>query len=128
MNSIEEIKTYIVEKTKLEDLISEDLDLKRQSGRMTGCCPFHEENTPSFYVFSDHYHCFGCGAHGDVINYVREKRGLGFIESLKWLGEKLGIDCQVLFKNRNENSLWKKTARYSDLYALAQKFFVEKQK
>ena len=87
-NSLDELKNHIIQKTKLEDLIKEDAEIKRVSGRMVACCPFHEENTPSFHIYADHYHCYGCQVHGDAINYVREKKGLGFIEALEFLEPK----------------------------------------
>lgn len=52
------------------DVIGQSVDLKRRGGIHEGCCPFHKERTPSFKVFDDNYHCFGCGAHGDVVDFV----------------------------------------------------------
>ena len=123
MNSLDEIKHYIIQNFKLEDLIREDTDIKKSGSRLSACCPFHEENTPSFYIFSDHYHCFGCKAHGDVINYVREKKGLGFIEAIEYLGEKLGIDTSPVRKNKRDRVSWEKKSRQVSAYNLAQKFF-----
>ncbi len=55
-------------------------------GRLKARCPFHAEDTPSFYAYEDdHYHCFGCGRHGDVIGFVRERLGLGFREAVEEL-------------------------------------------
>ena len=79
--------------------------MKQQSGRALGCCPFHEENTPSFYVFKDHYHCFGCGAHGDSISFIRNTHGLGFIETLKWLNNKFALGLTLKIKTKTEVKL-----------------------
>jgi len=57
-------------------------------------CPFHSETQPSFTVFDENYHCFGCGAHGDAISFVRELYGLSFQEAL----EHLGIENKFLSK------------------------------
>jgi hypothetical protein len=56
---------------------SRGIHLKRQSGNLVGLCPFHNEDTPSFTVYTDdnHYHCYGCGAHGDVIDLERHRGG-----------------------------------------------------
>ena len=61
---------------------------------MKGCCPFHNEKSPSFFVNDDKgfYHCFGCGAHGDVIRFVVEQEGLGFIDAVKSLAQEAGMD------------------------------------
>lgn len=61
--------------------------LRRQGGRLAGCCPFHEERRPSFVVYpdSDSFYCFGCGAGGDVISFVRRTTGLGFLDAVAHL-------------------------------------------
>ena len=67
----------------LADLIP---GLKLKSGKLVCCCPFHQEKTPSFTVFkNNHYHCFGCGANGDNINFVMETQKLDFISAVKYL-------------------------------------------
>jgi DNA primase len=57
-----------------------------------GCCPFHGEKTPSFYVYDDHYHCFGCGEHGDAITYVMKSQGAGFMEAVESLAAEAGLE------------------------------------
>ena len=59
---------------------------------MKGCCPFHGEKTPSFYVYDDGYHCFGCGAHGDAISFVMQIQGAGFMEAVQSLAGEAGLD------------------------------------
>jgi DNA primase len=103
MTSLAETKARILEQVQLKDLVAEQVSLKQQSGRALGCCPFHEENTPSFYVFKDHYHCFGCGAHGDSIAFIRNTHGLGFVETLKWLNQRLGLGLTFEDKNKNQH-------------------------
>jgi DNA primase len=50
------------------------------------CCPFHHEDSPSFTIYRDnHYHCYGCGLHGDVVNFIRQQRGLSFIAACQYL-------------------------------------------
>lgn len=67
------------------------------AGKWKGLCPFHNEKTPSFTV-SDHfqnYHCFGCGAHGDILKYVTETEHLDFMEALEKLAEERGIELNL---------------------------------
>ncbi len=59
---------------------------------MKGCCPFHGEKTPSFYVYEDGYHCFGCGAHGDAISFVMQTEGASFPEAVQSLAGQAGLD------------------------------------
>lgn len=69
------------------------LDRKGATGRYSGLCPFHQEKTPSFSVNQSwqRYHCFGCGADGDVLKFVMEHDGLSFRETLRFLAERYGI-------------------------------------
>lgn len=61
-------------------------ELKRSGTRLVGRCPFHEEKTPSFYIFKDNtWHCFGCGFGGDAINYVMKDQNIPFLEALEIL-------------------------------------------
>jgi hypothetical protein len=63
-------------------LAQRHMKLRRAGRTWIGCCPFHDEKTPSFTVYPDHrFHCFGCGAHGDVIDFVRRIDGLTFREA-----------------------------------------------
>jgi len=86
--TIEEIK----ERTSLLEVASETVALKRQGANYVGLCPFHAEKTPSFHIREDKfYHCFGCGASGNVISFVMRSRGLGFSEAVEELARRLGI-------------------------------------
>src|SRR5215510_3643682 len=80
--------------TKLVDLVGETVKLQRRGRSFTGLCPFHKEKTPSFHVNAERgfYHCFGCHASGDAIKFVQETQGLDFIEAVRHLAERMGID------------------------------------
>jgi hypothetical protein len=70
-------------------IINENLgvQLRKAGTRHVGPCPFHFEKTPSFFVFPDgHYKCFGCGEHGDVVDFVQKLHGLSFKDALRHLG------------------------------------------
>jgi len=77
----------------LSDLVGRRVKLAKKGGRMNGLCPFHNEKTPSFYVndADGFYHCFGCGASGDAISWMRESEGLDFIESVSRLADLAGL-------------------------------------
>ena len=77
----------------LVDLLSSHLDLKRAGAFFKACCPFHEEKTPSFMVKrgDSHYHCFGCGAHGDAIAFLMNHLKMGFAEAVESLAERFGV-------------------------------------
>jgi DNA primase len=72
--------------TPLAAIVGKTLQLKRAGRFMVGLCPFHGETTPSFHVYTDHFHCFGCGAHGDAIEWLAKTRGMGFAEAVAYLG------------------------------------------
>jgi DNA primase len=81
-------------RTSLSALIQKTVKLQRAGREMRGCCPFHNEKTPSFYVNDDKgfYHCFGCSAHGDAIKWMVDQRGLPFIDAVKELAAVAGLD------------------------------------
>ncbi|MEO0907550.1 MAG: DNA primase [Pseudomonadota bacterium] len=78
----------------LSTVINRTTKLTRAGREWKACCPFHNENTPSFYVNDQKqfYHCFGCGAHGDVISWMTEQRGLSFIDAIKELAAEAGME------------------------------------
>ncbi|MCB9945001.1 MAG: DNA primase [Geminicoccaceae bacterium] len=78
----------------LADIVGRHVRLTRRGREYTGLCPFHKEKSPSFSVVEDKgfYHCFGCGAHGDVIRFVMEIEGLEFPEALARLADMTGIE------------------------------------
>ncbi len=78
----------------LAPVVGRRVKLTRAGREWKGCCPFHNEKTPSFYVNDDKgfYHCFGCGAHGDVIRFLTEQEGLGFIDAVKQLAAQAGME------------------------------------
>ncbi len=78
-------------RTPLAELIAGRVRLTRSGRQWKGCCPFHDEKTPSFQVYDDHFHCFGCGAHGDAISFVMQSQGLGFMEAVTGLASRAGL-------------------------------------
>jgi DNA primase len=79
-------------RTPLSAVIGRRVRLARSGKQWKGCCPFHGEKTPSFYVYDDGYHCFGCGAHGDAITFVMQSQGLAFMEAVGQLAAEAGLE------------------------------------
>ncbi len=73
-------------------VIGRSVKLARSGREHKGCCPFHGEKTPSFYVYDDHFHCFGCGEHGDVITFVMKSTGASFMEAVEELAGQAGLE------------------------------------
>jgi DNA primase len=79
-------------RTPLQALVGRRVRLARSGRQSKGCCPFHGEKSPSFYVYDDHYHCFGCGAHGDAISFVMQSQGASFIDAVTQLAGEAGLE------------------------------------
>lgn len=86
---IEEVRS----RNDIVDVIGGYVSLKKQGNSYSACCPFHHEKTPSFHVSRDKqlYHCFGCGASGNVFTFVREYENLSFVEAMKLLADRSGM-------------------------------------
>jgi len=79
------------DRTPLASLIRGRVELEKAGRHQRGCCPFHTEKTASFYVYADHFHCLGCGAHGDAIDWVRQCENLDFAGAVTRLAGDAGI-------------------------------------
>ncbi len=88
------------QKIDLIEVLSSHLDLKRAGTSYKALCPFHEEKSPSFVVKrgDTHYHCFGCGAHGDAIAFLLQHMQMGFTEAVEYLAERF----QVVLEKSNQ--------------------------
>lgn len=81
------------DKVDIESVISSNISLKRRGKTLVGLCPFHNEKTPSFTVYpeSNSFYCFGCGAGGDVITFIRRMENLDYIEAVKAVAQMAGV-------------------------------------
>ena len=102
---LDELRSRIV----LGDLVGRRVRLARRGRQSQGLCPFHNEKTPSFYVFDDHFHCFGCGAHGDAIGFVMRADHLDFIEAVERLAGEAGIPVPAQTPQERERAQRQKT-------------------
>ncbi|WP_298669964.1 DNA primase [uncultured Sphingomonas sp.] len=85
-------------RTSLSALVGKTVKLTKAGREHKGCCPFHNEKTPSFYVNDEKgfYHCFGCSAHGDAIRWMTDQRGLPFMDAVKELAAVAGLELPAL--------------------------------
>ena len=104
------------------ELISERVVLKKAGKTFKGLCPFHTEKIPSFIVFPDtgHWHCFGCGAGGDIFGFVMQSQNLSFVEALQLLAARAGVE---LHQERRESRTDGSEDRLYALNEAAVKYF-----
>nr|WP_314074375.1 DNA primase [uncultured Roseococcus sp.] len=79
-------------RTPMASLVGRRVRLSKSGRNWKGLCPFHNEKSPSFYVYEDSFHCFGCGAHGDAFAFVMRAEGGGFMEAVERLAGEAGLD------------------------------------
>ena len=103
----EELIDEIRNSNDIVDIISQYVILKRSGRNFFGLCPFHKEKTPSFSVSSDKqiFHCFGCGAGGNVIHFISKIENVDFKESLEILADRVGIKLPTLENNVDSKRL-----------------------
>nr|NGX53648.1 DNA primase [Chlamydiota bacterium] len=87
----------------LAEVLSTHIELKRTGASYKALCPFHEEKTPSFVLQKgdSHYHCFGCGAHGDAIQFLMNYLSLNFAEAVETLAEKFNVPLEMAEQEEN---------------------------
>ena len=102
-------------RTTLSAVIAPSVKLIRAGREFKACCPFHNEKTPSFTVNDDKgfYHCFGCGAHGDAIRFLTDQRGMAFMDAVKELAAKAGLDVPAPDPRSQERA--ERTASLTDV-------------
>jgi DNA primase len=112
----------------LSTVVQRTTKLTKAGREWKACCPFHNENTPSFYVNDEKqfYHCFGCGAHGDVITWMIEQRGFSFMDAIKELAEEAGMEVPKPDPVAAKKA--EKRAELVDVTTAAQDWFVDRLK
>ncbi len=106
----------ILDRTDIVDLIGQRVKLKKTGRTYSGCCPFHQEKSPSFHVYRDkqYFHCFGCQANGNAIRFLMDIDGRNFVDVMKDLSSQTGIE---LPKDNHDSKklLYKRIANKPDL-------------
>jgi len=122
----EEKINEIRQSVDIVDVIGEYVHLKKQGRNYFGLCPFHGENTPSFSVSSDKqiFHCFGCGAGGNVITFIMDIDGIGFQEAVFKLAQKANIELNIdpELKQHSTSQYSNDHQKMLEAHALLQKF------
>ena len=110
-------------KISIADVVGEKVKLVRKGREYTGLCPFHNEKTPSFTVneAKGFYHCFGCGAHGDILKFEMDANNLSFMEAIEKLAHKAGLEVPKTTPE-NKVEVEKRKSLY-EIMELAVKFF-----
>ncbi len=87
---IQELRSRV----SIVSVVSQSVKLKRRGNEYWGCCPFHREKTPSFTVSDEreYFHCFGCGVHGSVFDFVQRMMGISFLEAVEYLAHYAGME------------------------------------
>jgi DNA primase len=108
----------IRQQTGVVELIGETVKLVRRGRSHVGLCPFHKEKTPSFHVNEERgfYHCFGCGEHGDIFKFVQQVEGLEFIEAVRRLAERAGVEIVETASDAERRRQADARRRQQDLY------------
>jgi DNA primase len=112
-------------RTTLSAVIAPSVKLIKAGREFKACCPFHNEKTPSFTINDEKgfYHCFGCGVHGDAIRFLTDHRGLPFMDAVKELAGKAGMDVPAPDPRDRERQ--ERSAGLHDVMAAAQRWFAE---
>ena len=117
----------ILDTARIEEVVSDFVSLKRRGANYIACCPFHHEKTPSFSVSPSKgiYKCFGCGKAGSVVSFVMEHEQMSYVEALKYLGNKYGIEVKE--KEETQEDIQQRLHHESLLIVndFAQKFYTE---
>lgn len=114
---IEEIKNA----NDIVDVVSERLALKKTGSNYKGLCPFHQEKTPSFIVSPEKqiFHCFGCGAGGNVFSFIEKIENITFIESVRLLARKANIELDFIQGGQKADL----KDKFAEIYKIAMDFF-----
>jgi DNA primase len=112
-------------RTLLSAVIAPSVKLIKAGREYKACCPFHQEKTPSFTINDEKhfYHCFGCGAHGDAIRFLTDAKGLPFMDAVKELAGKAGMEVPAADPKMREKA--ERSAGLYDVMEAAQRWFAE---
>ncbi|HEV7782798.1 MAG TPA: DNA primase [Chitinophagaceae bacterium] len=107
------------------DVIGGFVKLKKRGSNYLGLCPFHNEKTPSFTVSpaKELYKCFGCGKAGNTISFIMEHEKYSYVEALKWLANKYGIEIEETFQNDEQRQQMQVAESLYIINTFAQQFF-----
>ncbi|MFI5128931.1 MAG: DNA primase [Chitinophagales bacterium] len=117
----------ILGRIEIIDVIGGFVKLKKRGTNYLGLCPFHNEKTPSFTVSpaKEIYKCFGCGRSGNTISFLMEHEKYSYVEALKWLANKYGIEIEETFQNDEQKQQKQSADSLYIINSFAQQFFTK---
>ena len=117
----------VLEATDIVDLIGSYIQVKKAGSQFRANCPFHNEKTPSFYITpsTQRFHCFGCGAGGDAISFVRDHENLPFVDAVRKLASRAGIHIVEEDSDPHADQSRRSRGRLLDIHREATAFFHE---
>ena len=124
MNNIKDLIDEVKGRCDIISVISDYIHLKQSGSNFTGLCPFHNEKTGSFHVNQNKqiYKCFGCGEGGDVINFIMKIENLDFMDAVKLLADKNGIEFKTNYSEADKLKM-EKIKKYQEIHLQAARFY-----
>lgn len=124
MNDLKDIIEEIKVRNDISEVISDYIQLRPSGANYKGLCPFHNEKTPSFHVSSSKqiYKCFGCGEGGDVISFIMKVENIEFMDAVKFLANRCGIEINTNIDENTKKKL-EKIKRFQEIHVVAARFF-----
>ena len=117
----------ILDAARIEEVIGDFVSLKKRGANHIGCCPFHNEKTPSFYVSPSKgiFKCFGCGEAGDVVKFLMKHEHYTYPEALRWLADKYHIEIKEEEQTEEEKQRQTERDALFHVSEFAQKYFAD---
>ena len=118
----EEFMQELKSRSDIADIVSSYVSLRRRGRNLVGLCPFHSEKTPSFNLYPEtgSFYCFGCGAGGDVITFVRRIENLDYMEAIRFLAQRAGLQVP---ENEADSGLSRLKARILEINRETARFY-----
>ena len=117
----------IMDAARIEEVIGDFVSLKKRGANHIGCCPFHNEKTPSFYVSPSKgiFKCFGCGEAGDVVAFLKKHEHFTYPEALRWLAQKYNIEIHEEEQTEEQKERQNERDALFHVSEFAQKYFAD---
>lgn len=121
----EELITEVLSRCSIAEVLGEHLQLRKVGNGYQALCPFHSDSKPSFYVNESKgfFHCFGCGAGGNVFHFLMRARGMGFPEAVRFVAARVGVEIPERGLSQEEKALRREKALLLEVNRIAAEFF-----
>ncbi|MBE7025673.1 MAG: DNA primase [Ruminococcaceae bacterium] len=121
----EQLIQDIIAANDIVALVGQYVPLRRSGSSYVGLCPFHKEKTPSFHVTADRqlYYCFGCGAGGNIVEFVKNIEHLDFVEAIRFLADRAGIRIDTLSFSEADKKRYEQKQRYLQMNKDAARYY-----